>query len=440
MLNCNNGFLCFLLSLKRKITKNKHYRPLSGSIKLMWNIMLIFILTYFISCKKDPMLPIPGVINGPQNICPGEANITYSIDPIDGSTFYLWTIPDDSKIISGQGTTSIVLLFGKKSGFVCVRANNDTKVSEASCLEVSQGGVSNRWCREMDFKGGGRTEGVGFSIGNKGYVGTGIDSIAGQYNDFWEYDPVLNSWTQKADFAGLARLDAVGFSIGNKGYIGTGYIVSGYLNDFWEYDPILNLWTQKANCGDTTRAFAFGFSIGDKGYLGSGSDETFNTRTDFYEYDPELDQWTRKADVVPRRVGVGFSIGNKGYLGLGNDGISNRSDFWEFDPNDSSNGFDVNNNPIGRWSEKANFPAAPRYAAVGFSIGNKGYLGTGYDGDFYYRDFYEYDPLSNSWMQKTELAGEGRSYAVGFSINKNGYIGIGNNGNKLLGNFWVYGQ
>lgn len=31
-----------------------------------------------------------------------------------------------------------------------------------------------------------------------------------------------NTWTQRADFGGIARLYAVGFSIGNKGHIGTG--------------------------------------------------------------------------------------------------------------------------------------------------------------------------------------------------------------------------
>ena len=41
--------------------------------------------------------------------------------------------------------------------------------------------------------------------------------------DFWEYDPAANTWTQKADFGGTARDGAVGFSIGSKGYIGTGY-------------------------------------------------------------------------------------------------------------------------------------------------------------------------------------------------------------------------
>ena len=45
-----------------------------------------------------------------------------------------------------------------------------------------------------------------------------------KYKDFWEYDPAANTWTQKADFGGTARYGAVGFSIGSKGYIGTGLI------------------------------------------------------------------------------------------------------------------------------------------------------------------------------------------------------------------------
>lgn len=402
--------------------------------------LLVFFLFVFISCKKEKSPSTPGVIAGPKNLCPGETGITFSIAPVEFSTFYLWTVPDDAKIISGQGTTSIVITFGKKSGSICVRANNNKEFSDASCMELTQGGVSNTWCREMDLIAGARTEAVGFSIGNKGYIGTGVDPGAGQHRDFWEFDPVSNEWTQKADFGGVARFDAVGFSIGSKGYIGTGYIGTAYLKDFWEYNPLTNLWLQKADCGDIPRGFAFGFVIGNKGYIGSGSDGFFSTRTDFLEYDPELDQWVAKANVIPRNVGVGFSIGNKGYLGVGTDGSTNYNEFWEFDPSDTSNGFDINNNPLGKWTQKTSFPGAPRYGAVGFSIGNKGYIGTGYDGNINYKDFYEFDPVSNSWVQKADFAGESRGYGVGFSISKNGYIGIGNNVNGPISNFWVYGQ
>ena len=52
-------------------------------------------------------------------------------------------------------------------------------------------------------------------------------------NDFWEYNPSTNKWTRKADFAGGDWWGATGFSIGAKGYIGTG--VDGndnYRSDF----------------------------------------------------------------------------------------------------------------------------------------------------------------------------------------------------------------
>ncbi len=404
-------------------------------------ILVIVLSTFCVSCKKDKSPSTPGAISGPEKLCPGDSDITYSILPVESSTYYLWTVPEDSKIISGQGTTSIKIKFGKISGSICVRANNNKVVTDPSCMAVDQGGISNSWCREMDFKAGARTESVGFSIGNKGYIGTGMDNNGSQHKDFWEYDPVLNIWTQKADIGGVARFEAVGFAIGNKGYIGVGYLGTSYLKDFWEYNPLINQWSQKADFGGAARTFAFSFSIGNKGYVGAGSDGITSTLSDFYEYDPDNDLWTKKADAVPRNLAVGFSIGNKGYMGMGANAGVNYNDFMEFDPTDSSDGFDVNNNPIGKWTQKATFPGQSRYATIGFSIGDKGYIGLGFDGDIYYNDFFEYNPASNIWVQKSDFAGESRGYAVGFAIQKNAYVGIGNNiADGLLSNFWVYGQ
>jgi hypothetical protein len=42
---------------------------------------------------------------------------------------------------------------------------------------------------------------------------------------------------QKADFGGTARQAAVGFSIGSKGYLGTGSDIGNLRKDFWEYSP-----------------------------------------------------------------------------------------------------------------------------------------------------------------------------------------------------------
>src|SRR5262249_603688 len=79
------------------------------------------------------------------------------------------------------------------------------------------------WTRKANFPGGfGRYASTGFSIGGKGYLGTGYDFTLGHQRDLWEYDPITNAWTQKADIQGVARGAAVAFAINGKGYLGTG--------------------------------------------------------------------------------------------------------------------------------------------------------------------------------------------------------------------------
>ena len=156
-------------------------------------------------------------------------------------------------------------------------------------------------------------------------------------NDFWEYDPSSNTWTQKANFGGAPRQGAVGFGIGTKGYIGTGLHENQNVADidFWEYDPSSNIWTQKADFGGPGREMAVGFSIGNKGYIGTGQNNGGPSFSDFWEYDPSSDIWTQKADFggAARYDAVGFSIGDNGYIGTGYDNlIGDENDFWEYTP------------------------------------------------------------------------------------------------------------
>ncbi|MDQ5986809.1 MAG: hypothetical protein CSYNP_02542 [Syntrophus sp. SKADARSKE-3] len=218
--------------------------------------------------------------------------------------------------------------------------------------------ATDAWTKKADFPGAARYGAVGFSIGGKGYIGTGANGSCNYgatgytcpfYKDFWEYDPATDTWTQKADFGGPARFSAVGFSILNKGYVGTGFDTAiSYRNDFWEYDPATNVWTQKMDFGGpswsgvqftmgTKRSGAVGFSVGTKGYITTGSyapGMAGNARTEMGEYDPNTDIWTRKADFYSSRTGaVGFSIGGKGYVGTGLPTLSGSCymDLWEFD-------------------------------------------------------------------------------------------------------------
>src|SRR5207247_845667 len=157
---------------------------------------------------------------------------------------------------------------------------------------------TNSWTQKADFGGTARFSAAGFSIGAKGYIGTGLDNpqLGGEKKDFWEYDTTANTWTNKADFAGTARYGARGFSIGT------------------------NQWEHKSEFGGTARWGAFSFSIGTKGYIGSGTPDVANTfKKDFWEYDPGTNQWTQKTDFggMGRYAPVGFSIGAKGYIGTG---------------------------------------------------------------------------------------------------------------------------
>jgi len=332
--------------------------------------------------------------------------------------------------------------------------------------------TTNTWTQKANFGGNYSQNGVGFSIGSKGYVGTGSSTL-----DFWEFDPIANTWTAKANFPGTARTKAVGFSIGNKGYLGTGLSGTTKLSDFWEYDPSLNTWVQKANFGGGLRYSAVGFSIGNKGYIGTGTDGAAY-KNDFWEFDPSKNSWTQKANFggVVRCNAVGFSIGNVGFLGTGlNNAYLN--DFWKYNPinntwlqiinietsgRDQAFSFSIGNKGYvgsgylssntsnylssilsfdttqNTWSNVSTLNGNARAEAVSFSIGNYGYLGTGFDGVNYKSDFWQYDPLNNTWSQKADLSGGARKGAVGFAIGNKGYVGTGRNGSADFYDFWQY--
>jgi N-acetylneuraminic acid mutarotase len=141
--------------------------------------------------------------------------------------------------------------------------------------------------------------------------------------------------------------------------------------------------------------------------------------------------WTQKADFggEARAYAVGFFIGTKGYIGTGFSSPEFYKDFWEYDP------------AANTWTQKADFGGEARASAIGFSIGTKGYIGLGYTGSNYVNDIWEYDPAANTWTQKADFGGTARGYAVGFSIGTNGkgYIGTGDDGFvHFVNDIWEY--
>ena len=143
---------------------------------------------------------------------------------------------------------------------------------------------------------------------------------------------------------------------------------------------------------------------------------------DVSEEDEELlGEWYKKSSYegVARSGAVGFVIDGKAYVGTGYSGTVWLKDFYEYDA-------ERNN-----WFKRAEFPGVARSAAVAFTVNGKGYVGTGYDGTNYLRDFYEYDPQTDTWTQIADFIGSARFQATAFSIDNTGYVLTGYDGNYL---------
>src|SRR5687767_15239295 len=73
------------------------------------------------------------------------------------------------------------------------------------------------------------------------------------------------------------------------------------------------------------------------------------------------------------------------------------------------------------WTQKATFGGGGRHRPFSFVIGNKAYVGGGWQGTIMYWDFWEYDPASNTWTQKAMLPTTMWT-CTGFGIGNRGYV------------------
>lgn len=77
----------------------------------------------------------PGSITGDVSPCTNQ-NTTYSVVQ-SGALTYQWTVPINANIISGQGTSTVVVRWTTTtSGSICVRSANNSCSGEESCISV----------------------------------------------------------------------------------------------------------------------------------------------------------------------------------------------------------------------------------------------------------------------------------------------------------------
>ncbi|CAN5907554.1 hypothetical protein BH11BAC7_BH11BAC7_07970 [soil metagenome] len=185
-------------------------------------------------------------------------------------------------------------------------------------------------------------------------------------------------------------------------------------------------WVQKAGFPGPARHRVTCASAGNRGYMGMGHVNSVVDilYDDWFEYDPGSDSWTQKADFPagPRYHATSFTIANKIYVGTGRDISANLyNDFYCYNPATNT------------WSPIAAFPGAGRRGAVSFAINGIGYVGTG----SYHSNFFKYDPTSNVWTPVSNLPGSGRISSVACAINGKGYLTTGDFGGPA-GDMWVY--
>ena len=78
---------------------------------------------------------VPSNITGPSSVCSNQ-HVIYSVTNIIGATSYTWAVPSRAVITSGQGTNTISVTFGNRSGNITVTANNACGNNGPQILQV----------------------------------------------------------------------------------------------------------------------------------------------------------------------------------------------------------------------------------------------------------------------------------------------------------------
>lgn len=218
------------------------------------------------------------------------------------------------------------------------------------------------WTQLPDFPGTARDDAASFTIGNKIYVGTGMDAGFQLTNDWWCFDRTLETWVPIAAMPTTPRQYCTGFTIADTGYVFGGVDANGALDQLWAYHPETDAWEQVASIPGEARyacAAVTGFywnAIVAAGMLASGS-----PTNEAWKYHAQTDTWEPIAPVPgpPRhRAACFLGAGGMVIAGGADSSYTALNDVWSY--------------PIwfetGQWYPEAALPSA-RFAADG-SWGN----------------------------------------------------------------------
>ncbi|HMR19639.1 MAG TPA: kelch repeat-containing protein [Sphingobacterium sp.] len=180
---------------------------------------------------------------------------------------------------------------------------------------------------------------VAFSLGNAGYVGLGSTETGKNLSDMYRFNPSTKTWTVVPAQFKSKRANAFAFVIGNKAYVGGGMDNNQFPEDFYSFDG--ENWAELNPINrsddnytyDITRQSTATFAIGNYGYVVGGRKNS--VLGNVWKYDPATDSWTDKHQAFLgsyRESAASFSIGGKGYVVTGMNGTAKFDDNWVFTP------------------------------------------------------------------------------------------------------------
>lgn len=274
--------------------------------------------------------------------------------------------------------------------------------------------INDRWFRLGNFPGINTYDANCFIANDKAYIGLN------NTNQFWSFSPENQSWTRLTDFPGDLRDDGTGFYLDGNIYFGTGLRGFENLKDFWVYNINTDSWKQLNNFPGLARYGASAFCIINKGYLTSGHYYEMgiynNPFGDCWEYNQLSDSWkeiSSYGDLGEQGLSHCTVVVANGiaYLGLGWNFIQGdyQNRMYRFDPSTTN-----------KWKRIANFTGSHIDGkAIAFVFDDMPFFKT-YDSDFYKyltdTDFW----LKMDWKILTDIDG-----GIGFSIGNKAYVGLG---------------
>lgn len=405
----------------------------SGSIKVTVGNSSATSTTIFEVLASEPTPSITNISEGEWK-WEDEITITGSNFSTTGNKVFINGV--EAEILEENEThLKVIVPYGSRTGKITVtRANNGSSIESSEDIIIYHG----KWTQIADFGGGIRRNATSFVINGVPYVGLGTDGTLNVSKDFWSYDPNDNIWTNTGlQFPGNGVLGCSSVVINDKAYITQGFQIGGGLfPQMWSFDA--NTFTEITGFEGETRYLSSAFNIGDAFYFGTGLGDMSVRFKDIWEYNTASEVWSTKEDMggvdgLPRYSAIGVSLNGKGYIGGGlvhteMDGEFPVKDFWEYDPNSNS------------WAPKTDIggeDAPNRGGPSAFVVNEKIYVGLGQGDDYtYLKDFWEYDPNTDTWTRIADFPGAPRMWATSFVLDGKAYIGTGFD-NDEMSDFWV---